>query len=79
MDTSHLVMTPMEFMQRLAALVPRPRLHLIHFHGVLVPNATLRKALVPVPPPTETTPAHEGDCAHSRPGAQRGACVGRNC
>jgi hypothetical protein len=27
--TTHLVMTPLEFMQRLAALVPRPRLHLI--------------------------------------------------
>ena len=25
----------LEFMQRLAALVPRPRLHLIRFHGVL--------------------------------------------
>ncbi len=28
-------------MQRLAALVPRPRLHLIRFHGVLAPNARL--------------------------------------
>ena len=28
--TTHLVMSPLEFMQRLAALVPRPRLHLIH-------------------------------------------------
>ncbi len=26
---THIVLTPMEFMQRLAALVPRPRLHLI--------------------------------------------------
>ncbi len=29
--TTHLVMNPLEFMQRLAALVPRPRLHLIRF------------------------------------------------
>jgi hypothetical protein len=29
-------------MQRLAALVPRPRLHLIRYHGVLARNATLR-------------------------------------
>ena len=35
--TTHLVMSPLEFMQRLAALVPRPRLHLIRFHGVLAP------------------------------------------
>ena len=27
--TTHLVMSPLEFMQRLAALVPRPRLHLL--------------------------------------------------
>jgi len=33
--TTHLVMSPLEFMQRLAALVARPRLHLIRFHGVL--------------------------------------------
>jgi len=31
--TTHLVMSALEFMQRLAALVPRPRLHLIRFHG----------------------------------------------
>ena len=45
--TTHLVMAPLEFMQRLAALVPRPRLHLIRFHGVLAPNAKLRPLVVP--------------------------------
>ena len=40
-------MSPLEFMQRLAALVPRPRLHLIWFHGVLAPNAKLRALVVP--------------------------------
>jgi len=40
-------MTPLEFLQRLAALVPRPRLHLIRFHGVLAPNAALRSQIVP--------------------------------
>ena len=42
--TTHIVMTPLELMQRLAALVPRPRLHLIRFHGVLAPHAKLRAA-----------------------------------
>ena len=37
--TTHVVMSPLELMQRLAALVPRPRLHLIRFHGVLAPKA----------------------------------------
>jgi hypothetical protein len=45
--TTHHVMSPLEFMQRLAALVPRPRLHLIRFHGVLVPNAKWRSKVVP--------------------------------
>ncbi|MDP9129165.1 MAG: transposase [Candidatus Binatota bacterium] len=43
--TTHVVMSPLEFMQRLAALVPRPRLHLIRFHGVLAPNAKLRREI----------------------------------
>ncbi len=65
--TTHIVLTPMEFMQRLAALVPRPRLHLIRFHGVLAPNAKLRAKVVPVPVPQTTK--GEGDCehAHSKP------------
>ena len=33
--TTHVVMSPLEFMQRLAALVPRPRLHLIPFDRLL--------------------------------------------
>ena len=48
--TNHIVMAPLEFMQRLAALVPRPRLHLIRFHGVLAPHARLRAAVVPGKP-----------------------------
>jgi len=28
-------MSPLDFLQSLAALVPRPQLHLIRFHGVL--------------------------------------------
>jgi hypothetical protein len=45
--TSHLKLSPLEFLQRLAALVPRPRLHLTRFHGVLAPNAKLRREVVP--------------------------------
>ena len=69
-------MSPLEFMQRLATLVPRPRLHLIRFHGVLAPNAKLRALVVPqeVPqspepaaPTQEATPAEcEPNCAHHR-------------
>ena len=57
--TTHIKMSPLEFMRRLAALVPRPRLHLIRFHGALAPNARLRAAIVP------RTPQKPGaDAAH---------------
>ena len=69
--TTHIVMAPLEFMQRLAALVPRPRLHLIRFHGVLAPNAKLRAMVVPQAPEAATgtsdLAATESGCTHSRP------------
>ncbi len=57
--TTHIVLQPQEFMQRLAALVPRPRLHLIRYHGVLAPNAKLRGAVIPQPEQRDIAPAHE--------------------
>jgi hypothetical protein len=64
--TTHLVMSPLEFMQRLAALVPRPRLHLIRFHGVLAPNAKLRPLVVPQGPPAQAQAATEAAAAAER-------------
>src|SRR5215471_16228278 len=52
-------MEPLEFMERLAALVARPRLHLIRFHGVLAPNAKLRSKIVPSPPERATETSNE--------------------
>ena len=69
--TSHQGTPPLEFMHRLAALVPRPRLHLIRFHGVLAPNAKLRAQVVPQEPELQaqaTAPVEcETICAHHRP------------
>ena len=69
--TTHLVLSPLEFMQRLAALVPRPRLHLIGFHGVLAPKAKLHALVVPQEPeqPAQAAaPAQcETACQHHRP------------
>jgi hypothetical protein len=61
--TMHLLMSPPELMQRLAALVPRPRLHLIRFHGVLAPNAKLRALVLPQGPPGEPQPAGAAEAA----------------
>lgn len=62
----HLLMGPLEFMQRLVALVLRPRLHLIRFDGVLALNAKLRPLAVPQGPEKEEQAAEAaagGACA----------------
>ena len=60
--STHLVLTPLELLRLLAALVPPPRANLVHYHGVLAPNARLRPLVVPeppaaVPPPCAPRPA----------------------
>ena len=43
--TTHVVFEPLDFIARLAALVPKPRFHLTRFHGVFAPNSTHRAAV----------------------------------
>jgi hypothetical protein len=56
--TTHLVIEPLDFMARLAALVPPPRMHLTRYHGVLAPHSKLHAAV---------TPAHRGTGASKQP------------
>ena len=62
--TTHIVLSPLEFMQRLAALVPRPRLNLIRFHGVLAPNAKLRSTVIPYAQENEKNSSATQDDEH---------------
>ena len=39
---TQVILTPLELIQRLAALIPPPHTHRHRYHGVLAPNATLR-------------------------------------
>lgn len=45
--TTHVVMDPLAFIARLAALVPRARANLTRYHGVFAPNFKHRKLIVP--------------------------------
>lgn len=49
--TSSLLLSPQELIEKLAALVPPPRLNLIRYHGVLAPAAPDRAHIVPGPSP----------------------------
>jgi hypothetical protein len=47
---THLVLPPVAFLRRLAALVPPPRAHLVRYFGVFAPNARVRPRVVPASP-----------------------------
>jgi len=45
--TTHVLLSPQELIEKLAALVPPPRFHLVRYHGVLGPRARARHRIVP--------------------------------
>ncbi len=47
--STHVVLEPLELIERLAALVPRPRVNLTTYHGILAPAASYRDRVVPGP------------------------------
>jgi hypothetical protein len=53
--TTHLRFEPIELMEKLAAQIPKPRVNLVLYAGVLAPNAKLRPEVIgygrPAPPP----------------------------
>ena len=45
--TTHVVLEPLDFIARLAALVPSPRVNLTRYHGVFAPNSPWRGEVTP--------------------------------
>jgi ribosomal protein S27E len=45
--TTHVIFQPLDFLARLAALVPRPRVNLIRYYGVFAPNSRFRARVTP--------------------------------
>jgi hypothetical protein len=45
--TTHLLFSGLEFVEKLAALIPPPRIHLTRFFGCLAPHAKIRSQIVP--------------------------------
>jgi hypothetical protein len=60
-----LLLSPLELLQRLARLVPPPRMHRHRYHGVLAPNARLRAQVIAMgrsqPDDAVQTPTGEED------------------
>ena len=47
--TTGIKLSPLELVETLAALVPRPRVHLVRYGGCVAPPSTLREAILPTP------------------------------
>ena len=45
--TTHVIFEPLDFIAKLAALVPKPRVNLTRFHGVFAPNSKYRVDVTP--------------------------------
>src|SRR5262245_58545078 len=46
---THLLLDPLELIEKLCVLVPAPRTHLLRYHGVLAPHAAWPSLVVPRP------------------------------
>lgn len=72
--TTHVGFEPLELLERLAALVPPPRFHMVRYHGVLAPAARERPRVVEsVPPPRPLRPEPA-----SQPGQHCAGCRGND-
>ena len=63
--TTGVVLEPQVLIERLCALVPRPRRHLVTYHGVLAPAAGIRPWVVP-----RVEAGERGGCRHEGAGAE---------
>jgi hypothetical protein len=64
--TQAVYFSPLEFIEKLVALIPPPRIHLTRFHGVLAPNHRIRGLIVPAPPAPSRATAEEKKGSHLR-------------
>jgi hypothetical protein len=47
--TTEIKLSPLELLEKLAALVPLPRVHLVRYVGCLAPHSKLRGSITPTP------------------------------
>ena len=68
--TTHFVFEPVELLERLALLVPRPRINMVLYHGVLAGHADRRSAAIAEAPGSEPAgvPQAEVEAARSMAG-----------
>ncbi len=78
---SVLVLTPLQLLARLAAILPAPRFALRREIGLFAPGAKLRRKVVPTPPPHRRPLPRQQSHQHRVATCRRRplACHGRTC
>jgi len=62
--STRMVCTPVEFLRKLAVLIPPPRRNLTRYHGVFAPNHAWRSQIVPATPTEPDTPSDYSNAAN---------------
>ena len=66
MDGTSRVVSPLTFLEKLAALIQPLRVHQVTYHGVLAPAAAIRPRVVPGPPAARRCRGAAGSSAPAR-------------
>jgi len=72
-STTHLLFEPVEFLEKLAALTPRPAINLILYHGVLAPHSRWRPDVVVYGRPARDAATSPKETVGRADGERRGA------
>ena len=67
----HVIFEPVDFIAKLAALVPKPRVNLTRFHGVFAPNSKHRARVTPAKRGKGTKPKAVDDLQERTPAERR--------
>ena len=71
--TTHVIFEPLDFIAKLAALVPKPRVNLTRFHGVFAPNSKHRVQVTPAKRGKGSTPKAPDEAQDRTPAERRAA------
>jgi len=69
--TTHVLFEPLDFIARLVALVPKPRVNLTRYHGIFAPNSKYRALVTPA----KRGKGKKGIAAQRQPPAERRASM----
>jgi Putative transposase/Transposase zinc-binding domain len=77
--TTHIIFEPLDFISKLAALVPAPRVHLTRYHGVFAPNSKHRASVIMRPEERVVVDADSQQDSDSTTGKKRAAMTWAQC